>query len=440
MLTGKQLYLLFRIDRLNLGLHTQGKLNTDLMKVKDIFRLSLVLVLASSSCQFLSAQLAANLKQHISFLASDSLHGRATGTSDEQRAAAYIIENFKKDGIPNSQGRMAAEKYLQHFEFNPTVDSIKTHVEGNNVVAFIDNHAANTIVIGAHYDHLGMGDPKHSTYVGPPAVHHGADDNASGVAAMLDLAQLLKASAYKNNNYVFIAFSGEELGLYGSKWYVQHPTIPLDKINYMINLDMVGRVDSATHTLTVNGVGTSPTFKDALPKLQTPLHIKTTESGLGPSDHTSFYLQNIPVVFLFSGQHKDYHKPSDTEDKINYAGMVDVVNYTLALIGELNDKGKLIFTKTKDDNVDSAPKFKVTLGVIPDYTFEGEGMRIDAVKEDRPAAKAGLLQGDIVLQLGNVKVTEMNSYMKALGQFSKGDKTKVKVKRGNDIIEKDIEF
>ena len=410
------------------------------MKSKHSLRPGLVFLFIYCCNAFVSAQLAENMKQHISYLASDSLHGRATGSADEQKAADYIIDNFKKGHIPNAGGGMSAEKYLQHFEFNPTVDSVKIHVSGNNVVAFLNNHAANTIVIGAHYDHLGMGDEKHSTYVGPAAVHHGADDNASGVAAMLDLAQLLKGSEYKNNNYIFIAFSGEELGLYGSKWFVQHPSIDLSKINYMINLDMVGRVDSNTHTLTVNGVGTSPAFKEALEKLKTPLHIKTTESGLGPSDHTSFYLQNIPVVFMFSGQHKDYHKPSDTEDKINYAGMVDVVNYTLALIAELNDKGKLAFTKTKDDNVDSAPKFKVTLGVIPDYTFEGEGMRIDAVKEDRPAAKAGLLQGDIVLQLGDVKVSEMTSYMKALGQFKKGDKAKVKVKRGTEVIEKEVEF
>lgn len=406
----------------------------------NIFRNTILLFALAISLQIAVAQTAGNLKQHISYLASDTLHGRATGTPDEERAANYIIETFKKAGIPNADGKFGAEKYIQHFSYDPIVDSVKTHVSGNNVVAFIDNHAANTIVIGAHYDHLGMGDPKHSTYVGPPAVHHGADDNASGVAAMLDLACLIKASEYKSNNYVFIAFSGEELGLYGSKWFVQHPTVALDKIDYMINLDMVGRVDSNTHTLTVNGIGTSPTFKEVLDKIKTPLHIKTTESGLGPSDHTSFYLQNVPVVFLFSGQHKDYHKPSDTEDKINYAGMVDVVNYTMSLIAELNDKGKLAFTKTKDDNVDSAPKFKVTLGVIPDYTFDGEGMRIDAVKDDRPAAKAGLKSGDIVLKLGDVKVTEMGTYMKALAQFNKGDKTKVTIKRGDDVIEKEIEF
>jgi Peptidase family M28/PDZ domain len=387
-----------------------------------------------------SAQSPANLKKHISFLASDSLHGRMTGSDDEHKAANYIIDAFKKEGVENTYGDFDAKNYLEPFHFDPTVDSVKSHISGTNVVAFINNHAPFTVVIGAHYDHLGMGDPKYSLYTGPAAVHHGADDNASGVASLLELAGLLKDTAYKNNNYLFIAFSGEELGLYGSKWFVQHPAIPLDKINYMINLDMVGRVDSTTRVLTVNGIGTSPAFKDAVAKVQTPLHIKTTESGIGPSDHTSFYLQNIPVIFLFTGQHKDYHKPSDTEDKINYSGMVDVLNYTISLIAELNTKGRLGFTKTKDDNVDSAPKFKVTLGVIPDYTYDGEGLRIDAVKDDRPAAKAGLKNGDVVIQLGDIKVTEMNSYMKALGKFNKSDKTKVKVKRGNEVIEKEIEF
>lgn len=410
------------------------------MKSTTLLRLLLIPVTSIIGQANINAQSPANLKKHIVFLASDTLHGRMTGTDDEHRAANYIIDNFKGAGIPAADGKLANEDYLQPFSYDPTVDSIKTHVSGSNVVAFIDNHAANTIVIGAHYDHLGMGDAKHSLYTGPAAVHHGADDNASGVSSVLELSSLLKASSYKNNNYIFVAFSGEELGLYGSKWFVQHSPVALDKINYMINLDMVGRVDSTTHTLTVNGIGTSPAFKDALEKLHTPLHIKTTESGLGPSDHTSFYLQNIPVVFLFSGQHKDYHKPSDTEDKINYNGMVDVINYTMTLIGELDSKGKLAFLKTKDDNVDSAPKFKVTLGVIPDYTYDGEGLRIDAVKEDRPAAKAGLLAGDIVLQLGEIKVTEMTSYMKALANFKKGDKTKVQVKRGKEVIEKDIEF
>src|ERR1019366_3856427 len=223
-------------------------------------------------------------------------------------------------------------------------------------------------------------------------------------------------------------------------WFVEHPGVDLGQVDYMLNFDMVGRLDSTSHTLTVNGVGTSPFWKDAIEKIKTPLHIKTTESGVGPSDQTSFYLKNIPVLFFFTGQHKDYHKPSDVESKINYRGIEDVIKYSMDLLAQLDDKGKLVFTKTKDDNNDDAPKFKVTLGVMPDYTFDGEGMRIDGVTDGKPASKAGLLQGDVVIQLGDIKVTEMMSYMKALGQFKKGDITKVKVKRGNEVVEKEVQF
>ncbi len=413
------------------------------MKNYHTLRTLLALLLTGPGFQFLAAQntpLQHNLKQHISFLASDSLHGRMTGTVDERNAAAYIIAQFKSYGIPNAKGNFDEQKYLQAFEYNPHIDTVRDHISGNNVVAYINNHAANTIVIGAHYDHLGWGDSTHSLYVGPPAIHHGADDNASGVATIIELARMLKQGGLKSNNYVFIAFSGEELGLYGSKWFVTHSTVKLEDVDYMLNYDMVGRLDSTSHTLIVNGVGTSPTWKDAIEKIHTPLHIKTTESGVGPSDQTSFYLKNIPVLFFFTGQHKDYHKPSDVESKINYAGMEDVVNYSMSLLTELNDKGKLLFTKTKDESNDSAPRFTVTMGVIPDYTFEGDGMRIDDVKDGKPAFKAGLKAGDVVIQLGDVKVTEMMTYMKALGNLKKGDKTTVKVKRGNDIIEKEIQF
>ncbi|MDB5283742.1 MAG: peptidase [Bacteroidota bacterium] len=390
--------------------------------------------------QSVKAQVTTNLKEHITYLASDSLHGRMTGSEDERKAAAYITGEFKKYGIANYEGNFDAKKYLQGFEFNPTVDSVKTHVSGNNVVAYINNHAKHTIIIGAHYDHLGWGDPKHSTYRGEPAVHHGADDNASGVSAMLEIARELKNSSLKNNNYVFIAFSGEELGLYGSKWFADHPGFDLKQADYMLNFDMVGRLDSTSQTLILGGTGTSPTWKEVIEKIQSPLHIKSTESGVGPSDHTSFYLKDIPVLFFFTGQHKDYHKPSDVESKINYGGMELVIKYAMDLLTKLNDKDKLAFTKTKDDSNDDVPKFKVTLGVMPDYTYDGEGMRIDAVTDGKPASKAGLLAGDVVIQLGDVKVTEMMSYMKALGQFKKGDTSKVKVKRGKEIIEKDVQF
>jgi C-terminal processing protease CtpA/Prc len=170
------------------------------------------------------------------------------------------------------------------------------------------------------------------------------------------------------------------------------------------------------------------------------LKTKTTESGVGPSDHTSFYLKNIPVLHFFSGTHSDYHKPSDDENLINYPGEMSIMNYMVQVISRLDDKGKLTFIKTKDDSNEDAPRFKVTLGVVPDYAFDGVGMRIDGVTEGRPAAKAGLKSGDIVVQIGENKVLDMMSYMKALGKFSKGDKAEVTVKRGKEDMKVQVEF
>ena len=323
---------------------------------------------------------------------------------------------------------------------------VKTELEkesatGNNIIGYIDNKAPTTVVIGAHYDHLGFGDEESSLYRGAPAIHNGADDNASGVAALIEIAKALKSSPDNLNNYLFIAFSGEEKGLLGSNYFMKHSTVSLDKINYMINMDMVGRLKKEEPTLIVNGVGTSPAWKITMDYIKTNhLKIKTTESGVGPSDQTSFYLQNIPALHFFSGTHSDYHKPTDDEPLINYNGETQIIQYIVELVHRLNDKGKLDFTKTKDEDSESAPRFKVTLGVIPDYAFEGEGMRIDGISEGRPASKAGLLQGDIVIQLGEHQVTDMTSYMKALGMFKKGDTTIVKVKRGNEEKTADVTF
>lgn len=403
-------------------------------------------------CLFLAAfmvfgaafgQNTADIKSVITYLASDSLHGRMTGSKDERLAADFIISRFKQEGITNIKGSFATKGYLQKFKYHPKVDSSKTEeVQGNNIIGYLNNHAKYTVVIGAHYDHLGMGDPSHSRYRGEAAPHNGADDNASGVATVVELARMLKANQKETNhyNYLFILFSGEELGLYGSKWFVEHPKPALSTLNYMLNFDMVGRMDSSTHVLIVNGIGTSPAWPAVFDTSSVQIHLKTTESGVGPSDHTSFYLKNIPVLHFFTGQHKDYHMPTDDEFKINYDGMQRVVRFTYNLIKALDAKEKLTFIKTKDDNNDDAPKFTVTLGVMPDYTFEGEGMRIDGVTEGKPASKAGLLQGDVVVQLGPIEVKDMMSYMKGLSQFKKGDKTFVRFKRGKEILQKDIQF
>jgi aminopeptidase-like protein len=317
---------------------------------------------------------------------------------------------------------------------------IREEKTGNNVIAFLDNRQENTVIIGAHYDHLGMGDES-SLHRGNPLVHNGADDNASGIAAMIELARYLKNSNLKNNNYMFIGFSGEEKGLLGSGYWTRNPTQPLESINYMLNMDMVGRLKRDSTVLIVNGAGTSDAWKITFQYIKTDsMRIHTTESGVGPSDHTSFYLKNIPVLHFFSGTHRDYHKPSDDERLINYEGIVKIMDFMMQLMTRLDDKGKINFVKTKDETNENAPRFKVTLGVIPDYSFEGKGMRIDGVSEGKPAAKAGLQAGDIVLGIGDMQVDDMMTYMKALGAFEKGQKTKVKYLRAGKEAEAEVTF
>ena len=254
---------------------------------------------------------------------------------------------------------------------------------------------------------------------------------------MLNLASKLK-NANKNNNYLFMAFSGEEMGLLGSNYFVKNATINLDSVNYMLNMDMVGRLKQDS-TLAVYGVGTTPIFKQVINASNNKFKLIEKESGVGPSDHTSFYLSDIPVLHFFTGQHEDYHKPGDDYDKLNYEGMEAISNYIFEIITDLDDNGELAFRKTKNES-DEAPRFKVTLGVVPDYMFDGEGMRIDGVSEDKPAQKAGLLKGDIVIQLGEHKVKDMMGYMVALSKFEKGSTTTAKIVREGKTIETEVTF
>ncbi len=312
---------------------------------------------------------------------------------------------------------------------------------GHNVIGFIDNSAASTIIIGAHYDHLGYGEDHNSLYTGStPQIHNGADDNASGTAAVIELGKLLKTSKYKNNNYLFICFSGEELGLFGSKYFTEHPTVDMATVNYMINMDMVGRLNDSTHGLNIGGYGTSPAWGETMSANDKFFKIKFDSSGTGPSDHTSFYRKNIPVLFFFTGVHSDYHKPSDDADKINYTGEWMVLKYIYKLIEDTNKKGKLTFTKTREAISSGKSSFKVTLGIMPDYTFSGIGVRADGISDGKIAQKAGIKAGDVIVQLGDYKFTDVQTYMETLSKFNKGDATKVKVKRGSEELVFNIVF
>lgn len=312
---------------------------------------------------------------------------------------------------------------------------------GHNVIGYIDNGAPNTVIVGAHYDHLGYGEDHNSLFTGStPQIHNGADDNASGTAALIELARQLKRSKLKNNNYLFIAFSGEELGLYGSKYYTENPTIDFTKANYMINMDMIGRLNDSTHGLTIGGYGTSPAWGQELSAENKYLKIKFDSSGTGPSDHTSFYRKEIPVLFFFTGAHSDYHKPSDDADKINYNGQLLLLKYIYGVIEKTNDNGKLAFTKTREPQAMGRRSFSVSMGIMPDYTYSGTGVRADGISEGKPAEKAGLKTGDVILQIGEYKIADVQAYMQTLGKFKKGDATKVTVKRGAGELVFDIVF
>ncbi len=326
------------------------------------------------------------------------------------------------------------------IEFNTSV--LQKTRTARNVVGFVDNGADKTIVVGAHFDHLGFGEDGNSMLRGGAAdIHNGADDNASGTSALLELAQQLSKTKARNNNYLFIAFSAEELGLNGSKYFVEHPTIPLSNINYMINMDMVGRLNDSTKTITIGGFGTSPSWKTMLDGVKKkPFTIKVDSSGTGPSDHTSFYRKDIPVLFFFTGLHTDYHKPSDDADRINYTGILSIVRFIQQMIEADKLDNRLAFTKTKEQQTSTSTRFSVSMGIMPDYTYTGSGVRVDGVSDNRPAKLAGILAGDIVRQLGPFKTTSVETYMQALSKFKRGDKTTVLVLRGDKEITAEIIF
>ena len=413
------------------------------MKLKVLkFLPILVFALLVGSCDGPPSDesLLTSLKKDIGFLAADERGGRAIGTDGEQQAAEYLAEEFETLGLQP----MGTDGFFQEFTVskpsNPHEEAVVgtdgAGITGRNVIAYLDKKADKTIVIGAHFDHLGMGG-QGSLHRGDSAIHNGADDNASGTAALLALAKIFKYETLKSN-IIFVAFSGEENGLWGSNYFVKNPTLDLKTVNYMINMDMVGRLNEEK-SLAIYGVGTSPSFSKVLDPINADsLKLVPSESGVGPSDHTSFYLQDLPVLHFFTGQHADYHKPSDDADKINYEGLVQVVRYISRLVAQLDTEPKLAFTKTKDSS--DSPRFTVSMGVVPDYLYSGKGMRVDGVSEGKPAQAAGLQKGDVVLQLGDSTIVDMMGYMRALSVFKKGDSTQVVVERAGLKIAAKIKF
>jgi Zn-dependent M28 family amino/carboxypeptidase len=373
-----------------------------------------------------------------------------------------------------AKGKTEGTNRILTGEVALTTDVVRKEVQAHNVIGVLDGSDRllknETIILGAHYDHLGLGGAG-SLAQRQGEVHHGADDNASGTAGLLELARLLTSQRPRpKRTVVFIAFGGEEEGLLGSNYYVNHPTSPLGNTVAMINMDMIGRLKD--RKLIIGGVGTAKEWKelvasaniaastkvtpnptDSVPKgmpvivsangrpimtvdPSASLNLTLQEDGYGPSDHSSFYAKQIPVLFFWTGTHSDYHKPSDTFDKINYDGEAQILSLVARIVRDLDQADKRVtYTVAKSDSMAGrSTGFRVYLGTIPNYSDSNDGLLLDGVRENSPAAKGGLKAGDRIVKIGVRDVKNVYDYTYALGELKAGQEYVIEVMRGGERL------
>jgi Zn-dependent M28 family amino/carboxypeptidase len=349
--------------------------------------------------------------------------------------ARLSYDNAGLAGIPVALiSKQTAEKLANATELRLVTDVVRAEVPAYNVVGVIEGSDPalknEHIVIGAHYDHLGRGG-EGSLAPRSGEIHHGADDNASGTAGLIELARIFGAQRPKlKRTLVFIAFGGEEEGLLGSNYYVNHPLVPLDKTIAMINMDMIGRMKD--RKLMIGGVGTATEWRPLL--AQTDFSLTLSDDGFGPSDHSSFYSKQIPVLFFFTGTHVDYHKPSDTFDKINYNDEARILSLVARIVRDLDAADKRLTYTTAKSEPPRTGGFRVYLGTIPNYADTTEGLLLDGVRDDSPAAKAGLKAGDRVVKIGSRDIKNVYDYTSALGEMKAGQEYVIEVVRGTERL------
>ena len=392
-----------------------------------------------------------------------------------RQAARDMLVNKSIESIEEAAKTKSEAAYAEvPWHITLDVDVIRREVPAYNVVGLLEGSDPvlknEHIVIGAHYDHLGRGgEGSGSLTPNSGDIHHGADDNASGTAGLLELARVFSEQKPKlKRSIIFIAFGGEEEGLLGSNYYVNHPVAPLANTIAMINMDMIGRMKD--RKLVIGGVGTSKEWKDIIKQANTAQTIQVTattdqppvrkipivvssngrpimtvdptgafelalnEDGYGPSDHQSFYIKQIPVLFFWTGTHNDYHKPSDTFDKINYDDEARILRLVARIVRDVDAAEKRPTYTTAKSEPPRASVFRVYLGTIPNYADSTDGLLIDGVREGSPAAKAGIKPGDRIVKIGTRDVKNVYDYTHALGEMKAGQEYVIEVMRAGEKL------
>jgi hypothetical protein len=376
---------------------------------------------------------------------------KGIGALHLKRNFADILFESQGFNFKNYQDSISQNKKPSSFLLKKINVKVKTGVqvvekESWNVAGYLEGNDPELkkeyIVIGAHFDHLGMG-VTGSLYRGDePQVHNGADDNASGTSGVLELAEKFANEKNKlKRSVLFVTFSGEELGLLGSSYFVNNTPIPVSQMNTMINMDMIGRLNEKDE-LIVYGAGTAANWKELLNSTNSyNFNLSFHDEGYGPSDHSSFYGKGIPVLFFFTGTHTDYHRPGDDAEKINFTGQERILNYIYDITYKINTaeiKPEYVNVPRKETGTDGG--WKVYVGTIPDYAANVEGFKISGVNEGSPAQKGGIQSEDIIISFGGKKITNIYDYVYALQKHVPGDVVEVIVNRNGEEVKLEVEL
>jgi acetylornithine deacetylase/succinyl-diaminopimelate desuccinylase-like protein len=379
----------------------------------------------------------------VRILADDRMEGRGVGTAGLDSAAAYLAERFAAVGLEPA----GDDGFFQHFSLDPSAPALAHSNIGaadvRNVVGVLPGRGAladEIVIVGAHYDHLGLGGSGSLDPDSTGVVHNGADDNASGTAALLATAQMLAArDVAERRTFMFVAFTAEELGLLGSEHFVRHPTRDLSGAYAMINYDMVGRLSG--DSLMVIGTGSAEEFADIVDEVNTShgLALTTTTDPWGRSDHSSFYAQGIPVVHFFTNTHEDYHRTTDDWPLINTEGLVQVAALGTDLAWHLGTRtDALTYVEVEAPAPATGGGYGAWLGSIPDMTESPGGVRLTGVRAGSPAEEAGIQAGDIIVQIGTYEVRDLYAMTDALRSYRPDDRVVVAVMRDGERIEMNV--